>query len=108
MWLTDAVKPSSCDLCMTFDLPPPVTADVPSRPSAIALLHCTGSEMLIGWRAPANHGGDPVRGYYLDQREKSQSSWREVNIKPAKERVYEVSREQQNDLPAGSVGLWVK
>uniref|UniRef100_A0A8C1SRH5 Myomesin 3 n=1 Tax=Cyprinus carpio TaxID=7962 RepID=A0A8C1SRH5_CYPCA len=53
---------------------------VPSRPSAIALLHCTGAEMLIGWRAPANHGGDPVRGYYLDQREKSQSSWREISV----------------------------
>uniref|UniRef100_A0A8C2E8P5 Myomesin 3 n=1 Tax=Cyprinus carpio TaxID=7962 RepID=A0A8C2E8P5_CYPCA len=63
---------------------------VPSRPSAIALLHCTGAEMLIGWRAPANHGGDPVRGYYLDQREKSQSSWREISVKPTKERVYEV------------------
>lgn len=71
---------------------------VPSRPSAIALLHCTGSEMLIGWRAPANHGGDPVRGYYLDQREKSQSSWREINVKPAKERVYEVTGLQEGSF----------
>ncbi|XP_043117649.1 myomesin-3 [Puntigrus tetrazona] len=63
----------------------------PSRPSAVALLRCTGSEMLIGWRAPANHGGDPVRGYYLDQREKSQSSWREVNVKAAPGRVHEVT-----------------
>lgn len=85
------------DLCMTFDLPVPVIADVPSRPSAIALLHCTGREMMIGWRAPANHGGDPVRGYYLDQREKSQSTWREINIKPAKERVYEVKTTPFND-----------
>uniref|UniRef100_A0A673JLD0 Myomesin-3-like n=1 Tax=Sinocyclocheilus rhinocerous TaxID=307959 RepID=A0A673JLD0_9TELE len=53
---------------------------VPSRPSAITLLRCTGAEMLIGWRAPANHGGDPVRGYFLDQREKSQSSWREIIV----------------------------
>uniref|UniRef100_A0A673JLD5 Myomesin-3-like n=1 Tax=Sinocyclocheilus rhinocerous TaxID=307959 RepID=A0A673JLD5_9TELE len=67
---------------------------VPSRPSAITLLRCTGAEMLIGWRAPANHGGDPVRGYFLDQREKSQSSWREISIKPAKERVYEVSLQE--------------
>ncbi|XP_016303362.1 myomesin-3 [Sinocyclocheilus anshuiensis] len=68
---------------------------VPSRPSAITLLRCTGAEMLIGWRAPANHGGDPVRGYFLDQREKSQSSWREISIKPAKERVYEVTGLQE-------------
>lgn len=37
------------------------------------------------------NGGDPVYGYYLDQREKSQSKWSEVNIKPVKERVYTVS-----------------
>uniref|UniRef100_A0A673JX38 Myomesin 3 n=1 Tax=Sinocyclocheilus rhinocerous TaxID=307959 RepID=A0A673JX38_9TELE len=71
---------------------------VPSRPSAIALLRCTGSEVLIGWRAPANHGGDPVRGYFLDQREKSQSSWREINVKPAKESVYEVTGLQEGSF----------
>ncbi|KAK7158319.1 hypothetical protein R3I93_009509 [Phoxinus phoxinus] len=64
---------------------------VPSCPSAITVLHCTGGEMLIGWRAPANHGGDPVRSYYLDQRQKSQSTWREVNAKPVKERLYKVT-----------------
>ncbi|XP_051576030.1 myomesin-3-like [Myxocyprinus asiaticus] len=68
---------------------------VPSHPSAIAVLNCTGAEMVIGWRAPANHGGDPVRGYYLDQREKSQSTWREVNVKAIKERVYKVTGLQE-------------
>ncbi|XP_017309001.1 myomesin-3 [Ictalurus punctatus] len=62
----------------------------PSAPSAISLLNCTGTEMVIGWRAPVNNGGDPVHGYYLDQREKSQSTWSEVNVKPVKERVYTV------------------
>uniref|UniRef100_A0A4W5MM65 Myomesin 3 n=1 Tax=Hucho hucho TaxID=62062 RepID=A0A4W5MM65_9TELE len=42
----------------------------PSPSSAIALLLCTGSEMILTWRAPANNGGDPVRGYYLDQKDK--------------------------------------
>ncbi|KAL7394101.1 hypothetical protein ABVT39_020649 [Epinephelus coioides] len=63
---------------------------VPSAPSAIALLLCTESEMVLGWRAPARHGGDPVRGYYLDQREKDMVTWREVNAKPVKERQYKV------------------
>uniref|UniRef100_UPI0037E74D27 myomesin-3 n=1 Tax=Semicossyphus pulcher TaxID=241346 RepID=UPI0037E74D27 len=63
---------------------------VPSAPSAIALLLCTGSEMVLGWRAPAYNGGDPARGYYLDQREKGMETWREVNVKPAKERQYKV------------------
>ncbi|KAK3515070.1 hypothetical protein QTP70_006035 [Hemibagrus guttatus] len=62
----------------------------PSPPSAISLLHCTGTEMVIGWRAPVNNGGDPVKGYFLDQREKSQDMWHEVNVKPVKERVYTV------------------
>ncbi|KAM9436580.1 myomesin-3 [Clarias gariepinus] len=62
----------------------------PSAPSAISLLHCTGTEMVISWRAPVNNGGDLVRGYYLDQREKTQSTWREVNVKAVKERLYTV------------------
>ena len=65
--------------------------DVPSAPSAIALLLCTGSEMVLGWRAPARNGGDPVRGYYLDRREKGMETWREVNVKPAKDRQSKVS-----------------
>uniref|UniRef100_A0A4W4F8H2 Myomesin 3 n=1 Tax=Electrophorus electricus TaxID=8005 RepID=A0A4W4F8H2_ELEEL len=64
---------------------------VPTAPSAISLLRCTGIEMVIAWRAPASNGGDPVRGYYLDQREKSQSTWSEVNVRPVKDRVYTVS-----------------
>lgn len=64
---------------------------VPSPPSAIALLLCTRSEMVLGWRAPAHNGGDPVRGYYLDQRESGLTVWREVNVKPTKKRTYKVS-----------------
>ncbi|XP_044064348.1 myomesin-3 isoform X3 [Siniperca chuatsi] len=63
---------------------------VPSAPSDIALLLCTGSEMVLGWRAPACNGGDPVRGYYLDQRERGMETWGEVNVKPAKERQFKV------------------
>ncbi|KAG7216849.1 hypothetical protein INR49_001503 [Caranx melampygus] len=63
---------------------------VPSAPSAIALLLCTGSEMVLGWRAPTYNGGDSVRGYYLDQVEKGKETWREVNIKPVKERQFKV------------------
>ncbi|XP_028837362.1 myomesin-3 isoform X2 [Denticeps clupeoides] len=63
----------------------------PSPASGFALLLCTASEMLISWRAPAHNGGDPIRGYYLDQRQKARSAWREVNTAPVKERVYKVS-----------------
>ncbi|KAG7469064.1 hypothetical protein MATL_G00124840 [Megalops atlanticus] len=63
----------------------------PSSPSAIALLNCTGTEMVIGWKAPARSGGDSVRGYYLDQMDTTLEAWHEVNIKPIKERIYKVS-----------------
>ncbi|XP_073781636.1 myomesin-3 [Danio rerio] len=69
--------------------------NVPSCPSAISVLNCSRAEMVIGWRAPVNHGGDPVRGYYLDQRQKSESIWREVNVKPVKERVYKLTGLQE-------------
>nr|XP_023668868.1 myomesin-3 [Paramormyrops kingsleyae] len=62
---------------------------VPSRPSAIVLLNCTGTEMVIGWRAPTSR--DPVRGYYLDQTDTAAAVWREVNTQPVKERTYRVS-----------------
>uniref|UniRef100_A0A3P9NI63 Myomesin 3 n=1 Tax=Poecilia reticulata TaxID=8081 RepID=A0A3P9NI63_POERE len=65
--------------------------NVPSPPSAIALLLCTESEMVLGWRAPSSNGGSSVRGYYLDQKEKGMEIWREVNIKPAKEKQLKVS-----------------
>ncbi|XP_037532742.1 myomesin-3 [Nematolebias whitei] len=65
--------------------------NVPSPPSAVALLLCTGSEMVLGWRAPSSNRGNPVRGYYLDQREKGAKTWREVNVKPAKEKQFKVS-----------------
>ncbi|MEQ2238203.1 hypothetical protein ILYODFUR_030845 [Ilyodon furcidens] len=64
--------------------------DVPSSPSAITLLLCTGSEMVVGWRAPFYNGGNAVRGYYLDQKEKGTETWREVNVKPAKEKQLKV------------------
>jgi len=48
--------------------------------------------MVLGWRAPSYNGGDPVRGYYLDQREKGMEAWREVNVKPAEQRQFKVSR----------------
>nr|XP_054596971.1 myomesin-3 isoform X2 [Nothobranchius furzeri] len=65
--------------------------NVPSCPSAIALLLCTGSDMVLGWKAPSSNGGNPVCGYYLDQREKGEELWREVNVKSTKERKYKVS-----------------
>ncbi|KAM3873043.1 myomesin-3 [Diretmus argenteus] len=63
---------------------------LPLPPSAIALLLCTGSEMVLTWRAPACSRGEPVRGYYLDQREQGVAAWSEVNIKPVKERQFKV------------------
>ncbi|XP_061676890.1 myomesin-3 isoform X2 [Syngnathoides biaculeatus] len=59
---------------------------VPSAPSAIALLMCTGSEMVVGWSRPHFDGGDPVRGYYLDKREAGTEMWQEVNVKAVRER----------------------
>lgn len=73
-------------------------ADVPSAPSAIALLLCTDSEMVLTWRAPARNGGDPVRGYYLDQREDGTDTWREVNVQPVRERQFKVSATTRDQL----------
>ncbi|XP_029958269.1 myomesin-3 isoform X1 [Salarias fasciatus] len=64
---------------------------VPSAPSAIALLLCTGSEMVLGWRAPSDNGGSRIRGYYLDQREGGAELWREVNVQAVEERKIKVS-----------------
>ncbi|XP_062322120.1 myomesin-3 [Osmerus eperlanus] len=63
---------------------------VPGPPSAIALVVCRASEMVLSWRAPACSGGSPVGGYYLDQRDQEQQPWKEVNTRPARERQYTV------------------
>ncbi|KAJ3598192.1 hypothetical protein NHX12_001703 [Muraenolepis orangiensis] len=65
----------------------------PSPPSSVALLMCSGSGMVLSWRAPASDGGCAVRGYYLDQRETSvQGPWREVNRKAVEKRLCELIR----------------
>ncbi|KAK7887070.1 hypothetical protein WMY93_026691 [Mugilogobius chulae] len=64
---------------------------VPSAPSAIALLLCTDSEMVVGWRAPTRSGGAPVQGYYLDKKDVEADMWREVNETTVKERKLKVS-----------------
>ncbi|CAL8249016.1 unnamed protein product [Lota lota] len=69
----------------------------PSPPSGISLLMCSGSGMVLSWRAPPCDGGSAVLGYYLDRREPDQHPWREVNHKPAEKRLYEVC-----DLASGS------
>ncbi|XP_034145032.1 myomesin-3 isoform X2 [Esox lucius] len=63
---------------------------VPSPPSAIALLLCTSSEMILTWRAPISNGGDPIKGYYLDHMDKELEAWRKVNTKPVDKRQYKV------------------
>ncbi|XP_067093822.1 LOW QUALITY PROTEIN: myomesin-3 [Osmerus mordax] len=63
---------------------------VPGPPSAIALVLCRASEMVLSWRAPACSGGSPVGGYYLDRRDQEQQPWKEVNTRPARERQYTV------------------
>lgn len=71
---------------------------VPSAPSAIVLLVCTGSEMVLGWRAPAQSGGAPVQGYYLDKREEGTDLWREVNVKAVNQRQLKVSNLTSGNL----------
>uniref|UniRef100_A0A8C4ZFM7 Myomesin 3 n=1 Tax=Gadus morhua TaxID=8049 RepID=A0A8C4ZFM7_GADMO len=63
----------------------------PGPPSGLSLLTCSGSGMVLSWRAPACDGGSPVLGYYLDQRGPDQDPWREVNQRPAETRLHHVS-----------------
>ncbi|CAL8249585.1 unnamed protein product [Boreogadus saida] len=63
----------------------------PGPPSGLSLLTCSGSGMVLSWRAPACDGGAPVLGYYLDQRGPDQDPWREVNQRPAQTRLHHVS-----------------
>uniref|UniRef100_A0AAV2MA52 Fibronectin type-III domain-containing protein n=1 Tax=Knipowitschia caucasica TaxID=637954 RepID=A0AAV2MA52_KNICA len=71
---------------------------VPSAPSAIALLLCTGSEMVLGWRGPAHSGGAPVCGYYLDKKEEGAMEWKQVNEAAVKERKLKVSNLTSGDF----------
>ncbi|XP_018604826.2 myomesin-2 isoform X2 [Scleropages formosus] len=62
----------------------------PSAPYNIALLHCDGTSMILSWKPPKRSGGAEVTDYYIDKREVSHHHWREVNIKPTKERLFKV------------------
>lgn len=90
-YLLPSPLPSAFLLTSVPPSPSLTTTGVPSAPSAIALLLCTGSEMVLSWRAPARTGGAPVLGYYLDRREEGAELWREVNVKAARKRRLKVS-----------------
>lgn len=78
-----------CPSSMIFSCFPSLAA-LPSTPRDFALLNCGKDTMTIGWKSPKRKGGSKILGYFLDQRETSQTDWHETNIKPIAERVYTV------------------
>ncbi|MBN3297714.1 MYOM3 protein, partial [Amia calva] len=71
---------------------------LPSPPSGVALLNCGSNDMVIGWRLPANNGGDAVRGYFVDQMDVSEGIWHEVNVKPIAKRIFQVHHLQEGQF----------
>ncbi|NXY09944.1 MYOM3 protein, partial [Pteruthius melanotis] len=70
----------------------------PSAPRGFVLLHCGKAEMTISWKAPKHKGGTKILGYFLDQHERSEPDWREVNARPLPRRVCTVGSLQQGHL----------
>ncbi|KAJ3594005.1 hypothetical protein NHX12_006337, partial [Muraenolepis orangiensis] len=62
----------------------------PSSPYDIALLGCDGHCMVLNWKKPLHSGGAAIKDYYVDKRRSGATVWREVNIPPVTERLYQV------------------
>ncbi|XP_072533709.1 myomesin-2 [Salminus brasiliensis] len=71
---------------------------LPSAPYDIALLYCDGESMVLNWKRPAHSGGAEVTDYYIDKCNVAKKAWKEVNVRPIKERLHKVP-----NLTSGSV-----
>lgn len=62
----------------------------PSAPYDFDLLDCGKDEMTICWKAPKFTAGKEILGYFLDQHDSMEVSWRDVSSDPIPSRVYTV------------------
>ncbi|KAM9320124.1 myomesin-3 [Gastrophryne carolinensis] len=63
----------------------------PSAPYDFDLLSCGKDEMTICWKAPKFTAGKAILGYFLDQHDPMEVSWRDVSDKPIPTRVCKVT-----------------
>ncbi|XP_053310773.1 myomesin-3 [Spea bombifrons] len=63
----------------------------PSAPYDFVLLSCGKDEMTIGWKAPKFTAGREVLGYYLDQHDSSELTWKDVRSEPIPKRTCKVT-----------------
>ncbi|NXY81275.1 MYOM3 protein, partial [Alcedo cyanopectus] len=70
----------------------------PSAPHGFVLLSCGKAEMTIGWKPPKHKGGTKILGYFLDQHDRSELDWHEVNTRPIPQAVHTVSSLERGHL----------
>ncbi|XP_040280434.1 myomesin-3 isoform X1 [Bufo bufo] len=63
----------------------------PSAPYGFDLLSCGKDEMTICWKAPKFTAGKEVLGYFLDQHDPEDVSWKDVNNEQIQETIYKVT-----------------
>ncbi|KAM8976576.1 myomesin-3 [Pelodytes ibericus] len=63
----------------------------PSAPYNFVLLNCGKDEMTIGWKAPKFTAGREILGYFLDQHDSLELTWKDVDSELIPQRVCKVT-----------------
>lgn len=69
-----------------------IISAVPDAPSAVEVADITSSSATLSWSAPANDGGTPITGYYVERSTNSSDRW----VRQNKDLITEKSYSQDN------------
>ncbi|KAG7523786.1 myomesin-1-like isoform X1 [Solea senegalensis] len=72
---------------------------VPGKPTGVTLLEAVKDYMVISWTEPANNGGAPVRGYFVDYRTVKGGvfgKWHELNHRELTTTTYKAENLKEN------------
>ncbi|KAH0616997.1 hypothetical protein JD844_028542 [Phrynosoma platyrhinos] len=63
--------------------------DIPDPPEAPNVIDVGEDWCIMNWEPPANDGGSPVLGYYIERKKKQSSRWMRLNFDLIKETTFE-------------------
>ena len=55
-------------------------ADVPGEPGTPTIEDVNEDSVQLAWTSPKSDGGDKIRGYVIEAKEKGSESWKPLNV----------------------------
>ncbi|KAF2979800.1 hypothetical protein EK904_012824 [Melospiza melodia maxima] len=75
--------------CLVIDAAEREDSDVPDPPQAPNVTEVGEDWCIMTWEPPANDGGSPILGYFIERKKKQSSRWMRLNFELCKETTFE-------------------